>query len=401
MIIKKCKWYNNAQSPVLLMIDDLANVWVDINGNGKIDLGEDWGYAKRSDNSSVNYLENEVLKNYPEVKITFFVPVGVRAPMIKKSFIKHVSASINADRASRDFFQNLHQNPRYELAYHGTTHGKAGEVAADFVQEWKTFKNLHEAINTINTGKEILINTVGVYPKGGKYCGYESNEFSDQSIDKTGFLWWCRYWNRGLTEKNQAAISGNDCNLNSNFDIKEFGSNNVIDIPSTVNGSLLTSLLNANYRSLKGVVKSLLKKPLIRKKLFQIDYLLNNKLVISIQEHISPAMNDGNIQKPNIFTDAESLKVLFGYLKSKNVWYCTGTELAEYVYARSNVNITTLDNHSFEIAGSDKDVSGSMLTIIIEGVKGKKVLMPNNEVVNATGGSIFNLKVMAGVYKII
>ena len=49
MQIEVCKWYQNADSPVLFMIDDLANLWVDINGDGKVDLGEDWGYAKDSE----------------------------------------------------------------------------------------------------------------------------------------------------------------------------------------------------------------------------------------------------------------------------------------------------------------------------------------------------------------
>lgn len=33
----------DAQSPVMFMIDDFANVWVDKNENNKLDKGEDWG----------------------------------------------------------------------------------------------------------------------------------------------------------------------------------------------------------------------------------------------------------------------------------------------------------------------------------------------------------------------
>ena len=55
MNIEVCKWYKNAAVPVIFMIDDLANVWVDTNGNGVIDPGEDWGYAKKEEHSSFRY----------------------------------------------------------------------------------------------------------------------------------------------------------------------------------------------------------------------------------------------------------------------------------------------------------------------------------------------------------
>ena len=37
------KWKNNADSPVLFLIDDLANKWVDITNDGKIEPEQDWG----------------------------------------------------------------------------------------------------------------------------------------------------------------------------------------------------------------------------------------------------------------------------------------------------------------------------------------------------------------------
>ena len=49
------KWKNNADSPVLFFIDDLANKWVDINSDGKIQPEEDWGYAGFDENGAFNF----------------------------------------------------------------------------------------------------------------------------------------------------------------------------------------------------------------------------------------------------------------------------------------------------------------------------------------------------------
>ncbi|MGG6433235.1 hypothetical protein ACPF7I_13605 [Anoxybacillus sp. D401a] len=355
-MIEICKWKNNADSPVLFFIDDLANVWVDSNGNGQLDLGEDWGYWKYSQGSSMRFLEEQLLKQFPEVKVTFFVPVGERVGMIKNPTIKSISKKINSDQESIDFFRKVHEHPNYELAYHGTTHGIVGDTAKDFIQEWESYSSLEEALERIKEGKEIFKETVGEYPKGGKYCGYKSNEFSDDSIDKSGFLWWCRYWNRGIIDDPSCDIGGNDRNPITNFDIKYFGKNNVIDIPSTVNGGLFNDILKPNYKSIKGIAKILLKPFLLKRKLSQIDYLLKNNLIISIQEHIAPSRDDGRIQTPNIFSDLDSLKYIFNYLKNKNVWYCTGTELADYVTIRDSIKINVIEENKF-VLKKLKDIS--------------------------------------------
>ncbi len=362
MSITVCKWYNDAVVPVLFFIDDLANVWVDTNGNGKIDLGEDWGYGKDGENSSFRFLNEAILKDFPKVKTTFFVPVGVRVGMIENPQIKSVSKMINCDEKTKAFFKNINDNPKYEIAYHGTTHGKVGKTRNDFKQEWELFKNLDEAIETINIGKEVYKEVFGYYPKGGKYCGYETNEFSDESIDKTGFIWWCRFYNKGLIDDKDCDIGGSDLNPLTNLDIKAFGNRGVVDIPSTLNGGLLTGVFNANKKTLKGMAKFILKKYLIKKKISEIDFLLKNSLVISIQEHISPARDDGRIQTPNILNDRESLKYIFNYLKDKNVWYCTGTELAEYCLTRNEISIKPINENEFEILNAKK-LEGKIISI--------------------------------------
>jgi len=407
MKIEICKWYNNADSPVLFMIDDFANVWVDTNDNGQIDIEEDWGYAKNSESSSFRFLNEVILKDYPNVKITFFTPVGVRVGMIENSPIKLVSKMINCDEETKDFFKSVNDNPRYEIAYHGTTHGKVGTTAYDFRQEWELFNSVDEAIETINKGKEIYKDVFGEYPKGGKYCGYKSNQFSDKSIDMTGFLWWCRFWNKGLIEEKNCAIREMDLNPITNLDIKTFGQNSVIDIPSTLCGGLFTGIFTSNIKTIKGTAKLILRKYLINKKLKEIQYLLKNKLIISIQEHMSPLSDmspesEGWArQTPNIFDDEKSLKYIFDYIKDKNVWYCTGTELAEYYYMRENTEVVWEDEDIFKINFStEKNIINKKISIAFDEDNIKEIILPSG--INIVGdNNIFNITVMDGSYKVI
>lgn len=389
MNIEICKWYNNADCPVLFFIDDLANVWVDTNGNGQIDLGEDWGYGKNGENSSFGFLNEKILSYFPGVKTTFFVPVGIRAGMVKNPAILAVSKMINSDQETKAFFKQINDNPNYEIAYHGTTHGKAGATCDDFIQEWQLFKSMDEAMECIGKGKEIYKEVFGFYPRGGKYCGYETNEFSDKSIDSAGFLWWCRFWNRGLTKLDGL----------TNFDVKTFGKNDVIDIPSTVDGGLLTRVLKPDVKTIKGIAKVILRKYLIQKKLKQIDFLLKNKLVISIQEHIAPSMNDGEIQFPNIFSDEKSLLFLLKYIRNKNIWYCTGTELAEYYYVRNNINLVYEKQRHFRICHSNnRNIENKKVSIVIHDNNITQIILPDNTIVQGSN-TVYNLPIMQGDYK--
>jgi hypothetical protein len=324
------KWKNNADSPVLFFIDDLANKWVDINNDGKIQSEEDWGYAGFDENGAFHFLKKEILSVNCKIKTTFFVVTGKRTDIITNSKIKSISEPINETDKSKDFFKTLHNDERFEIAYHGTTHGVPGKVAKDFKQEWESYKSLDEALATINKGKEIYKDAIGVFPNGGKYCGYISNEFSDESIDKSGFKWWCRWYTRDAVDGMKGIICGNDPNPLTAFYVKFFGKNKILDIPTTILGDLLNSVFRPG-KGIKGILKKILKPLIILWKLKKIDFLLANNLIISIQEHISPLREDDKRQVPNIFDDKESLKTIFKYLKKKNVWYCTGSELAEWV----------------------------------------------------------------------
>lgn len=398
-----CKWYNNAESPLIFMIDDLANVWVDSNNNGEIDIEEDWGYAGFSEKSSFKYLENNILKDFENVKVTFFVPVGNRVGMIKNPKIQSVSKAINSSKKSKDFFKRINDWERFEIAYHGTNHGEVGKTNNDFIQEWELFNSVEEANLKTKEGIDIYFDALGKKPLGGKYCGYMSNEFSDNSIDQLNFLWWCRFCNLDteLAFKENRLIKefhGIDTNFITNNDIKTFGKNHVIDIPTTVNGGLLTGIYSKSGNLMKKVSKTLLCEILVRKKLKLIDRLIKNKLVISIQEHISPARDDGRRQTPNIYDDRKSLITIFNYLKDKNVWPCTCSELASYVYYRDNIKFKIKEN-GFETNFDDLEkYEYRSITLRIKNIK--TIQTSSGKFIKGMNG-IFNIPLEKGIYKYI
>lgn len=392
-----CKWKNNADSPVMFMIDDFCNSWVDSNRNGEMDLGEDFGAGMYNENSSIKYLENKILKNYPKVKVNFYVPVGKRIGMLLNSKIKMYSAPINETREIKEFFKSIHNNPKYELSFHGVTHGQVFEDPKDQKQEWECYNSLEEALEIIESGKEIYKDVTGEYPKGGKYCGYIGSTFGDESIDKSKFLWWHRFWNKGIEEGYAEDFCGKEKNPLKAYDITEFGENNVIDIPSTVNGGLFN--IKSNF-IVKKIIKLILKPYLEYKAKSKLEFLLKNKLIISIQEHICPARDDGKRQLPNIFDDKKSLLKIFKYLKTKNVWYCTGTELAEYYYLRKNIKIIENgDEFYFNLKNINKKIKNKEITLYFD-KKYKKVILPNNLEVKIEN-YIGTLNIMEGIYRCI
>lgn len=398
--INKAKWLNDADSPVVFMIDDLANAWVDINNNNSIEPEEDWGYAGDSKNSSFNYLKKKILRINPKIKTTFFVPYN-RAPLIKNTKYNSHFGPIDESTEIKLFFSKLNSDKQFEIAYHGYTHGISGDKNNKFIQEWPSFKSIEEAIETINKGKEKFKSTLGEYPKGGKYCGYESNDFSDKSINESGFLWWCRKWNGG--SHSQKIPKSND--------LKYFGDNNVIDIPSTIEGNLFNP---PKINPFKNVIKQMFGRETVSNidvysnGIKYLDWLILNKFVISIQEHISPARTDGKRQTPNIIDDTNSLLEIFTYLLDKNVWYANCTEIAEYFEVFNKTEINIIDEKSFEVKYSGREVENKFLTILLEGIKFPIIIECPDESIIMTYKTDFDrrnlkinkLKIMNGIYKI-
>ena len=73
LIVEKCKYFNDAQTACSLMIDDLVPVAVGIDD----DFGpqNDWGYLMDEENSLYNYFDKNLIKKYPEIRGSIFLPI--------------------------------------------------------------------------------------------------------------------------------------------------------------------------------------------------------------------------------------------------------------------------------------------------------------------------------------
>jgi len=375
LVVEKAKWYDNADSPVMLMIDDLANAWHSKNENTTWDFGGDWGGGLNRKGSVLSFLQEKLLDDFPEVKVVVFTVMGkINSYTFSEPFAFSEPFTVNEE--SKMFLRSLHESEKFEIAYHGYDHGTPGKTKKDFVHEWEGFRSVDEACEQNRKGIEICRDILGQFPSGGKYGGWEYNEFADESIDRSGFLWWCRDWMpRDVSGRIPDAY----------YEPQFFGDNMVVALPSTIHGF---------YWDKK-----------------QIDNLLQKKQIISIEEHIAPIRPDGLTQTPNIIDDMNELRNVFDYLRGKNVWHATGTEITEYFIVFSFTTIYDIKQDSFKInyTGSVKE---PVLTLIIkDNINGdngiKKIMLPDgNEVSdilyvkNKSSTILINLPVQNGSYRL-
>jgi len=327
--IEKAKWLGGAQSPVMLMIDDFSNAWHSEKGQPIWDRGGDWGGGLNRSGSAFSLLAENLLNDFPEVRVTFFTVAGKISHYVYGLPFTYAE-SLTHNEETKAFFRSIHDDKRFEIAYHGYDHGRPGTSTEEFTQEWNGFRSVEEACDQIKKGKDIFREVFCTYPLGGKYGGWEYNEFADESIDRSEFLWWCRDWTP--RETGQGAKS-------TRYEPQFFGRNCVIALPSTIHGF---------YWSKK-----------------QIETLLSKEQIISIEEHIAPIRPDGRIQRPNILDDFRELRRLFAYLRKKNVWHATGTEIATYFMAYSQSVICNVTPNRFSIRYSGK-IEKPILTLRLD-----------------------------------
>jgi len=384
MKISKAKWFNDADSPVVLMIDDLNNLWFDLKKNGLPSRGEDWGYWKDLPGSSFLFLKENLLDKLPTIKVTFFTVVG--NPVFDEHKYGDIyKGAINDDAGAADFFAGIHSNPNLEVAYHGFTHGVIRN--GKYIHEWLSFNSVEEALHNLRQGQYTCEQVFGEKLIGGKYPGYASNIYSNESIDKSGFLWWCRDWNH-----QKFLDSENDY---SALEIRQFGENGVIDLPGTVNPSIFST----NY--IKKIAKLILKNPY---KVLEgyLDELLRKKIIISVQEHMGAFKGNDKRQTPNIFDDLTVLKFIFSLLEKKNIWYATCSDIANYYAALIGTQLQEV--HEGLIVKYSGRIKKPWLTLLINGKGTWEFKSPSGSIYSSfkhhqkLDFSLVNIEVEDGLY---
>jgi hypothetical protein len=300
-----------------------------------------------------DFLSKNLLDKFPKIKTTFFLVTDRRAPMALGEEDTY-NKSIVEDKKFIDFLKYLNYNENVELAYHGTTHGEAAIEHDDFLQEWETFPTLEYAEKEINRGRKLFKKALGVYPTGGKYCGYKEGDFGSESIANTSFKWWAYHWDGIKWDKNSK-----DSRYNYNLEFNR----GVVDIPTTVDASTLSlrifkKLFTKKY--IKSLYLYIKENKTIEK---HIESLYKNGQVIAIQEHSSPYRTDGKIQYPNIVSDIDNLNFIFSLLSKKDVWYATCDELANYFISRSHIKISMENENTFKLISKKFDTVETTLTI--------------------------------------
>lgn len=345
------KWFNNFQAPVVLMIDDLSDSYIDVYSQS---YKNDWGYLCDKEGSSYYFLQTKLLNLFPYIKITFFVPYLRHNVINENSKFQFKKYALGERKEYTDFLKRLTKQG-HEIAHHGSNHGEYIDknivsTVNNWTHEWALFSNVETGVNTTLNGVKKFKEVCNIDVLGGKYCGYIAIENSQEIIDKCNFLYWCE----------RTTFNADD------YSEESFGQNEVISFPTTIAGNSFVRLSYITGDKQKDMKKKFFKyfQPLYNilsyVRIYK-HYLKRN--IISIQEHISPSKTSGMVQSANIVSDIKSLHRIFRFLKKFSIWYANCKEIATYMYVREHSEIFLDGNKINIIFKNNKKLIDTMVTI--------------------------------------
>lgn len=358
------KWYNNFQAPVVLMIDDLSDAYIDVYEET---YKNDWGYLCNTKGSSFDFLSKNLLEKFSKVKITFFTPYLKHNVINENSNYDYKKYSIGDRDKFTSFLKELN-SLGHEIAHHGSDHGQYinKNIASTFnnwIHEWALFKDVDTGVKITYDGVKKFKDVCAIDVVGGKYCGYVAIDNSQEIIDKCNFLYWCDKPSYNIGEYKESF----------------FGKNNVISFPTNFAGNSfvrLTYLSGDQRRDKKKKILKYLQPIYSMYSYFKLYSLYKKRYIISIQEHNSPSTSAGTVQSANIITDIKSLNKIFSFLSPLSIWYATCKEISKYIYARENSNLFLKNNRLIINFKNPRNLSGIILTLVS---KEKIVLIKNGK----------------------
>lgn len=324
------KYHNNHQTAASLMIDDLAPVA--ITQDGILRPFNDHGYGMRKQEGLYHYFEKYLLEPFPEVCGTFFILIDQHTNHAPDTGGYQI---LNNGFTSEyvDFLKSL--NPRFDLAFHGTNHGK--KENGIFHQEF-SFLTPGDVPRLKDALQEFEKNT-GISFSGGKYPGYISNTHSEKILEELGMKWWAT--SRDMKNKKKPEN-----------EFSYFGeSNKVLSFPTNFSGEVFKTFLKkqSGFLPILRATHFLLRKFKLER---HLQYLYENRLVISVQEHFTTFRADGKFQRPNVFDDLSSIQKTYSILRGADVWHATCNQIAKYVDNRDHSKLTqTTDSITLDYSG--------------------------------------------------
>lgn len=379
MTVKICKWYRDAVVPVVLMVDYWAGNSIKPQKN-ELSQRDKMKYSEEDKNSALEFLQEEVLKDFPEMRATIFI-----------------ADLSNSNLEDKHLLRILRSNTRYEAAYLGAFPPKPIKDNSGGLEK-EVNGNREQEPEYDEYGKEIFREVIGIYPAGGRYYNYAAGDYYKDSIEENEFSWWCRPQSSKCNTGERIIVE--DYNPLTINDIKFFGNTKVADIPITVPGSLFNNALQVeSAKNLKSIIKKHYNNYLIEKNMKKLDFLVNNGLVVSISESITSAKINGSYLPPSIYNDHESLQMIFKFLKPYHVWYCTCSEMAEYARAREAAYIKKCTDKSFYIFTDPNYDEDSTITLKVNNPEIKYLELPIGKYIPIKN-QLVDIKVESGFYSL-
>lgn len=321
--LRVARWPNGAASPVNLMIDDLADVWLPARGCRGREC--DWGFLGRGPDSAWRFVEERLLGRWPDLHISLYIPVN-RRPLMEPPAGSRFHP-IDERPETREFLRALADHPRIECAYHGKDHFR--DTPQGRLQEFQDQDSEEEAREGILRGLEHWNRVFDAPPIGGKYPGYQGTDATDRAVAKAGFRWWCRRFNRTRIQSTDS--------LPEELTLRWFTDERCLELPTTLAGNVLPPWLRSEWprwpkrwwqrRRMETVLE------------MQVEQLLAAGLPITIQEHIAPSREDGKRQRNNLQDDGSALDWMLNLIHRHPVWHAHPSEIADHWRLRETLRL--------------------------------------------------------------
>ncbi|MBN1472273.1 MAG: hypothetical protein JW925_10870 [Syntrophaceae bacterium] len=324
MILSKCRWFNDHQAPCCLMIDDLVPAAVSLDG--KLGPHNDWGYLMDGPDSLFSYFKCNLLEKYPEIRGTIFMPLESQRDIAEEKGYSVFRRDIDLNFV--EFTKRFSNN--FELAFHGIRHTYLND--GQLIYE---FENVSEEDLILLKKKNESFAAIGIVFKGGKFPGYKYCQNAIHFAKLVNFKW--------------LALSANMINKkHPNNELSFIINSDIVDIPTNLSGNIFSNKLD-HAGCLKRTIKYFIFPAKRLKPEEYLEYLYLNGFPITIQEHFQNQRTDGRRQTPNVYDDIRSLDRIFDFIRNRDIWNATCSEIALYFNSYTNTIIRERNNDEFEI----------------------------------------------------